>query len=158
MQPVTPPPMGQKILGIDVGSKTLGLALSDRSHTIASHAHTIQRGKWAVDLAEIKKLIAVERVGMIVLGMPLNMDGTPGASAQAVKTMASNLRRDGDLAGIPVEFWDERLSTAAVERELIAQDMSRQKRAEQIDARAAAYILQGFLDYWRNRNMPQNGD
>ncbi|WP_417519379.1 Holliday junction resolvase RuvX [Minwuia sp.] len=131
------------MLGLDPGTKTIGVALCDPSHTVATPLLTIQRKKAAVDLAELQRLVAEHGIGGIVVGHPLNMDGSSGPRAQAVRAFQRNLEKAIDL---PMLLKDERLSTAAVERSLIAQDTSRRRRAEVIDAHAAAYILQGVLD------------
>lgn len=145
-------PKGRKIIALDIGSKTIGIALSDRTHTIASPHSTIGRGKWQKDLESLKVVIRAEEVGMILLGLPLNMDGTEGPSCQAVRQFARNLQKDPELSDFPIEFWDERMSTSAVERAMIDQDLSRSKRDAKIDAAAAAYILEGFLGRLRHQN------
>ena len=135
---------GQRLLGLDIGSKTIGLALSDVTLMVASPAETIKRGKFAKDAERLSVLIAGENVGGLVLGLPVQMDGTEGRRCQSVRQFADNLLEHIDL---PIAFWDERLSTAAVERVLIDEaDMTRKRRAEVIDKMAAAYILQGALD------------
>ncbi len=148
--PVTdlPPKLtrGQRLLGIDPGSKTLGLAISDAALTVASPLTTIRRKKFTEDAAQLAAICREERVGALVIGLPVNMDGSEGPRCQSVRQFASNLT---DKAGIdlPIAFWDERLSTAAVERFLIDEaDMTRKRRAEVVDKMAAAYILQGALD------------
>ena len=135
---------GQRLLGLDIGSKTIGLALSDVTLMVASPAETIKRGKFAADAGRLSALIAEENVGGLVLGLPVQMDGAEGPRCQSVRQFADNLLEHIDL---PIAFWDERLSTAAVERVLIDEaDMTRKRRAEVIDKMAAAYILQGALD------------
>ncbi len=135
---------GQRLLGLDIGSKTIGLALSDVTLMVASPAETIKRGKFAADAGRLSVLIAEENVGGLVLGLPVQMDGAEGRRCQSVRQFADNLLEHIDL---PIAFWDERLSTAAVERVLIDEaDMTRKRRAEVIDKMAAAYILQGALD------------
>lgn len=135
---------GQRLLGLDIGSKTIGLALSDVTLTVASPAETIKRGKFAADAGRLSVLIAEENVGGLVLGLPVRMDGAEGRRCQSVRQFADNLLEHIDL---PIAFWDERLSTAAVERVLIDEaDMTRKRRAEVIDKMAAAYILQGALN------------
>ena len=135
---------GQRLLGLDIGSKTIGLALSDVTLMVASPAETIKRGKFAADAGRLSVLIAEENVGGLVLGLPVQMDGAEGPRCQSVRQFADNLLEHIDL---PIAFWDERLSTAAVERVLIDEaDMTRKRRAEVIDKMAAAYILQGALD------------
>jgi putative Holliday junction resolvase len=136
---------GERLLGLDVGAKTVGLALSDRRLTVASPLETLRRGKLADDVAALVGLCRTRIVGGLVVGLPVNMDGSEGPRCQSVRQFAANLAERGlDLA---VAFWDERLSTAAVERLLIAEaDMSRKRRSEVVDKMAAAYILQGALD------------
>lgn len=146
------PPKNKKIMALDIGTKTIGVALSDRSHMIATPFRLIERSAWKNDLAALKSVIAAEQVGAIVLGLPRNMDGTEGPRAQSIRQFARNLNKDHDLAEIQCHFWDERLSTAAVERDMIDRDISRAKRAETIDMAAAAYILEGFLAYLKGQN------
>ncbi len=134
---------GQRLLGLDIGSKTIGLALSDESRAFASPLKTIKRTKFTPDAQEILQVCTESNVGALVLGLPLNMNGTEGPRAQSARTFARNLQKLTDLA---ITFWDERLSTAAVTRTLIEADTSRAKRAEVIDKMAAAYILQGALE------------
>ncbi len=135
---------GQRLLGLDIGSKTIGLALSDVSNMLASPAENIRRVKFTEDARRIKEIIAEEDVGGLVLGLPISMDGTEGPSCQSVRDFARNLAEHIDIS---IAFWDERLSTAAVERVLIKEaDMTRKRRAEVVDKMAAAYILQGALD------------
>ncbi len=135
---------GQRLLGLDIGSKTIGLALSDVTLMLASPAETIKRGKFTEDMEKLNRLIAAEDVGGLVLGLPVQMDGAEGPRAQSVRQFAENLLERMDF---PLAFWDERLSTAAVERVLIDEaDMTRKRRADVVDKMAAAYILQGALD------------
>lgn len=135
---------GQRILGLDLGTKTIGLAISDGLFMGASPLHTIRRTKFTQDARELLDIAAREQVGALVLGLPVEMDGTEGKRCQSTRQFAANLR---PLTDLPVAFWDERLSTAAVERMMIREmDMSRKKRAATVDKAAAAYILQGFLD------------
>ena len=133
----------QRLLGLDVGSKTVGLALSDVLRSIATPFDTIRRGKFAADAITLFAIVDQQGVGGLVLGLPLSMDGTEGPRCQSVRQFAANLLSVRD---IPLAFWDERLSTAAVTRTLLEADASRAKRAEVVDKMAAAYILQGFLD------------
>ena len=134
---------GQRLLGFDLGTKTIGLALSDVERRIATPLETIARTRFMTDAGRILALAARFEVGGFVFGLPVNMDGTEGSRAQATRAFVRNLRR---LSPIPSAFWDERLSTAAVTRMLIAADASRQRRAAVVDRLAAAYILQGALD------------
>jgi putative Holliday junction resolvase len=136
----------KRLLGLDLGEKTIGLAISDRRLTVASPLETIRRSKFTKDAEVLAKLCAERGVGGLVLGLPVNMDGSEGPRCQSVRQFAANL---AELAGfnLPIAFWDERLSTAAVERVLIGEaDMSRKRRSQVVDKMAAAYILQGALD------------
>lgn len=134
---------GGRVLGIDLGSKTIGLALSDSLLTIASPAFTVKRTKFGKDAATILEFCNEQNVFAFVLGLPLNMDGSEGPRVQATQAFARNM---GNLCALPFVYWDERLSTVAAERAMIEADMSRKKRAEKIDAAAAGFILQGALD------------
>ena len=139
---------GTRLLGLDLGSKTIGLALSDPAFMVASPIDTIRRTKFGKDAAELDRLIADRGVGGLVLGLPINLDGSEGPRCQSTRQFATNLIQRGMEQ--PIVFWDERLSTAAVERVLIDEaDMSRRKRADVVDKMAAAYILQGALDRLR---------
>ncbi|MEG6509743.1 Holliday junction resolvase RuvX [Methyloligella sp. 2.7D] len=132
-----------RLIGLDLGSKTIGLALSDVSRSVATPLKTIKRTKFTTDVAELMAAIEEHGVGAIVLGLPLNLDGTEGPRVQSTHAFARNLRK---LTELPIVYWDERLSTAAVERHLIEADASRKRRGEVVDRMAAAYILQGALD------------
>ena len=133
-----------RILGLDVGTKTIGLALSDATRIVATPLRTIKRTKFAADAGSLRAVIGEMGVDALVIGLPLSMDGTEGPRCQSVRQFAANLLETIDL---PVAFWDERLSTAAVERMLIREaDMPRKRRAQVVDKAAAAYILQGALD------------
>jgi putative Holliday junction resolvase len=138
---------GQRLLGLDLGEKTIGLALSDTLLTVATPMETLRRGKFAADAVKIEEIAAKQGVGGLVVGLPLNMDGSDGPSAQSARAFGRNFATRSDL---PIVFWDERLSTAAVTRTLIDADASRKKRAEVVDKMAAAYILQGVLDRLRH--------
>jgi len=133
----------QRLLGLDVGEKTIGLALSDPALSVASPVTTIRRSKFTADAAALLKLAEERGVGGLVIGLPLNMDGSEGPRCQSVRQFASNLLKLKDL---PILFWDERLSTMAVERAMIAHDVTRAKRDKVVDQAAAAFILQGALD------------
>lgn len=133
----------QRLLGLDLGEKTIGLALSDPGLSVASPVTTIRRTKFTADAQELLKLVDARQVGGLVIGLPLNMDGSEGPRCQSVRQFALNLSKLRDL---PTLFWDERLSTVAVEREMIEADLSRAKRGKIIDQAAAAFILQGVLD------------
>ena len=134
---------GARLLGLDVGTKTIGMALSDVTHSIATPYETIRRTKFTEDVKLIFRAIEANGVGAVVIGLPINLDGSEGPRAQSTRAFARNLASRVDR---PLAFWDERLSTAAVERHLIEADASRKRRAEVIDRMAAAYILQGALD------------
>jgi len=131
------------LIGLDLGSRTIGVAVSDRSRTIASPRLTIRRSKFKADADQLLKLAAEENAAGFILGLPVNMDGTHGPRVQATLAFARNLAK---LTDIPIALWDERLSTVAVERVLIEADRSRARRAELVDKLAAAWILQGALD------------
>ncbi len=139
-------PFGARLIGIDVGTKTLGLALSDVTRTIASGLTTLARTKFAADAQRLLALAGEHGVGGFVVGLPVNLDGSEGPRAQATRAFARNL---GNLARIPILLWDERLSTAAAERALLEADLSRRRRARVIDKVAATLILQGALDRLR---------
>ena len=132
-----------RLLGMDVGEKTIGLALSDLGLMIATPMQTIRRGIFAVDLKLIAAIITDQNVGGLVIGLPINMDGSEGPRAQSIRQFVRNILKQIDL---PAVLWDERLSTMAVTRILIDADTSRARRAELVDKMAAAYILQGALD------------
>ena len=136
-----------RLLGLDVGSKTVGLALSDVTCSIATPYETLRRAKFTADAKKIAGIVAEMGVGGLVIGMPYNLDGSEGPRAQSTRAFARNLAVHVD---VPMAFWDERYSTAAVERHLIEADASRKRRAEVVDRMAAAYILQGALDRLRN--------
>lgn len=138
---------GERLMGIDPGTQTIGIAVSDGMLTLAQGLETIRRSKFARDAARINEIVAANRVYGLVVGLPLNMDGSEGPRAQSVRAFVRNLSVHCDL---PVVFWDERLSTVAAERSMIEADLSRRKRAERIDAAAAAFILQGVLDRMKN--------
>ncbi|NQV44405.1 MAG: Holliday junction resolvase RuvX [Rhodospirillales bacterium] len=137
-------PHGKRIMGLDVGTKTVGVSLSDVLHMIASPLETIMRKKFRDDIVRFQKIVKDHEVGGVLLGLPLSMDGTEGPRCQSIRAFADNL---GEVFDMPITFWDERLSTSAVERMLVNDvDMSRKRRSEVIDKLAAVYILQGFLD------------
>lgn len=135
-------PEGGRLAGLDVGTKTIGVALCDAGWTIASAAETIRRTRFTADLAALGALCAQHAVKGLVIGLPLNMDGSDSPRTQSTRAFARNC---APLA-LPILLWDERWSTVAAERAMIAQDMSRARRAEKIDAHAAALILQGAID------------
>jgi putative Holliday junction resolvase len=136
------PPRGA-LIGLDLGTKTIGVAASDPDRKLATAVETVARKTFSVDAKRLLALAAERNAVGFVLGLPLNMDGSEGPRAQSTRAFARNL---GKLTELPIALWDERLSTAAVERDLIAADVSRQKRAAVIDQHAAAFILQGALD------------
>ncbi len=135
-------PDGGVLMGLDLGTRTIGTAFCDAGWSFAGAGKTLPRGKFARDKAALEALAAERGVRGIVIGLPLNMDGSAGARAQASRAFARNLTP----LGLPVLLWDERWSTASAERDMIAQDMSRAKRAERIDSHAAAVILQAAID------------
>ncbi|BAK66735.1 putative Holliday junction resolvase [Sphingobium sp. SYK-6] len=135
-------PNGGRLLGLDLGTQTIGLALCDAGWSIASPAHTHKRGKFTADKAVLAAFVAQQSVKGLVIGLPLNMDGSESPRSQAARAFARNIA----VLGLPILLWDERWSTVAAERAMIAQDMSRARRAEKIDAHAAALILQGAID------------
>lgn len=139
-------PPSAPLLGLDVGTKTIGLALSDVTHTIASGLTTLRRSKFTADAARLLEIAGEHGVGGLVVGLPANLDGSEGPRAQATRAFARNLSR---LTALPMLLWDERLSTAAAERMLIEADLSRRRRAEVIDKVAATLILQSALDRLR---------
>ena len=132
-----------RLLGVDLGSKTIGLAVSDPSLKIASPIITLKRSKLSSNAIEFSNIIKNYQIGGIIVGLPINMDGTEGPRVQATRDWSLDLAR---ILTIPVAFWDERLSTVAVERMMLKADMTRNKRAAKIAQAAAAYILQGALD------------
>lgn len=135
-------PDGGRLIGLDVGTKTIGTALCDAGWSFASPAILVNRTKFTADRAQLTTLIRQQSVRGIVIGLPLNMDGSDSPRTQSVRAFARNL----DDTGLPIFLWDERWSTVAVERQMIAEDLSRAKRAERVDKLAAAYILQGAID------------
>ena len=147
----------QRLLGLDLGTKTIGLAISDTGKRIASPLETIQRTKFGKDAERLVEVCTQQEIGGFVLGLPLNMDGSEGPRAQATRDFYLSLRefwRERELAVIPVTFWDERLSTVAVTRTLLDADTSRARRGEVVDKMAASFILQGALDRARNEMAP----
>ena len=133
---------GGKLAGLDVGTKTIGLALCDAGWQFAGPSETIKRTKFTHDLAKLQDFAARERIVGLVVGLPLNMDGSDSPRTQSVRAFARNLQP----IGLPILLWDERWSTQAVERAMIDADVSRARRAEKVDALAAAHILQGAID------------
>jgi putative Holliday junction resolvase len=139
-------PAGSRLMGLDLGTRTIGVATSDRTRMIATPVETIARTKFTADASRIIEIATRENIGVIIMGLPVNMDGNEGPRCQSTRAFVRNFAR---LSPIPVVYWDERLSTAAVERMLIEADASRAKRAEVIDKLAAAWILQAALDSLR---------
>ena len=135
------------LIGLDLGSKTIGVAVSDPDRRVAAPVETIARQRFRLDAGRILHLAAERRAIGVVLGLPINMDGSEGARAQSTRAFARNMAK---LTELPIALWDERLSTAAVERELIAADASRARRKAVIDQHAAIFILQGALDRLAN--------
>ena len=135
-------PGGGRLLGLDVGTRTIGLALCDSSWTIASPAELMQRGKFQADLARLNAFAEAQTVAGLIVGLPLNLDGSDSPRTQSVRAFARNL----EPLGRPILLWDERWSTQAVTRTLLDADASRARRAELVDKMAAAYILQGAID------------
>lgn len=131
------------VAGLDLGEKTIGVAVSDRQLAVASPLSTIRRTKFTTDAETLLKIVAEREIGGLILGLPLNMDGSEGPRCQSTRAFARNLTR---LTDLPIAFWDERLSTVAAERALLEADTSRKRRSEVIDHVAAGYILQGALD------------
>ena len=136
-------PQGGRLLGLDVGTKTIGTALCDAGWTIATPAELIRRTKFSKDLEALRALTGTQAVAGLVLGLPLNLDGTDSPRTQSVRAFARNLEQP---LGLPILLWDERWSTQAVTRTLLDADASRARRAELVDKMAAAYILQGAID------------
>ena len=143
-------PEGGRLLGLDVGTKTIGTALCDAGWSFASPAELIRRTKFTADKAALAALAAAQSVKGIVVGLPLNLDGTDSPRTQSTRAFARNI---ADL-GLPILLWDERWSTQAVERQMIAEDLSRAKRAERVDKLAASYILQGAIDGLAHTSSP----
>lgn len=139
-------PRHGRLMGLDLGEKTIGVAVGDPSHMIATPITTIRRTKFTEDAKHLLKLIDERQVAGLVIGLPLNMDGSEGPRCQSVRQFAANLAKIRDL---PMAFWDERLSTVAVTRDMLTADLSRAKRAKIVDQSAAAFILQGAFDSLR---------
>lgn len=137
---------GKNIAGLDLGTKTIGIAISDLGWRLATPRAVVKRKKFSIDAAQLLKIFAEEHIGVAVIGLPKNMDGSSGPRVQATRAFVRNM---DSLTPIPFVFWDERLSTVAAERGLLEMDVSRTKRAERIDSAAASFILQGALDRLR---------
>ncbi len=134
------------LMGLDLGEKTIGVAVSDRMRTVASPLETVRRKKFTLDSARLIEIVKDREIGGILLGLPKNMDGTEGPRCQSTRAFARNLSR---LTDLPIGFWDERLSTVAAEKALLEADTTRKRRGQVIDHVAAGYILQGALDRMR---------
>ncbi len=137
---------GQRLMGLDLGTKTIGVATSDLTRQIATPVEVIARKKFTEDANRLTAIMTRENIGLLVIGLPVNMDGTEGPRAQSARAFVRNFAR---LSTVPAVFWDERLSTAAVERMLVAADASRARRDQVVDKLAAAWILQAALDALR---------
>jgi len=140
-------PHHKRVLGLDVGETTIGLALSDVMRSIATPLETIERKKFSKDMEHLKAVITAHTISGLVVGYPINMDGSLGPRTQSTRTFVSNVGKHTDL---PIVLWDERMSTMAVERTMLAADLSRSRRAQLVDKLAASYMLQGFLDSVRH--------
>jgi putative Holliday junction resolvase len=148
-------PPGRGLMGLDLGTKTIGVAVSDRLLSAATPLETVKRVKFTADAARLAEIAGKREIGGVILGLPANMDGSEGPRAQSTRAFARNLTRVAGFVGLPIAFWDERLSTVAAERALLEADTTRKRRAEVIDAVAAGYILQGALDRLRHlRSAP----
>ncbi|WP_236016016.1 Holliday junction resolvase RuvX [Brucella endophytica] len=134
---------GQTVAGLDLGTKTIGLAVSDRGLSFSNPRPVIRRVKFTIDAEALLAALKAENAGAVIIGLPVNMDGSEGPRVQSTRAFVRNMER---LTELPFVYWDERLSTVAAERALIGMDVSRKKRAERIDSAAAAFILQGALD------------
>jgi len=145
-------PSHRALAGLDLGTVTIGVAVSDLFLSVATPLETIKRKKFTLDAEKLRAILTARNIGGIVLGLPRNMDGTEGARCQSTRAFARNLTR---LTEVPITFWDERLSTVAAERALLEADTTRKRRAEVIDHVAAAYILQGALDRIRHLRADQ---
>ncbi len=133
----------KRLMGLDLGSTTIGIATADYTRQIATPRFTIERGRFQADATALLEFAATEDIGLLVLGLPLNMDGSEGPRCQSTRAFARNLTK---LTQLPIIYWDERLSTAAVNRTMLEADLSRAKRDKNVDKLAAAFILQGLLD------------
>lgn len=136
-------PRTQALIGLDLGTKTIGVAVSDSFQSVASPIETVKRKKFGLDAARLLEIIDHRSIGGIILGLPMNMDGSEGPRCQSTRAFARNLTK---LTPLPIGYWDERLSTVAAERALLEADTSRKRRSEVIDHVAASFILQGLLD------------
>jgi len=144
----------RRLLGLDLGERTIGLALSDMLRFVASPLKTLERGKFSNDATKILDICAEQDVAALIIGLPINMDGTEGPRCQSVRAFARNFEAVFDME---IAFWDERLSTVAVTRTMIEADLSRARQKEVVDKMAAAYILQGALDFMANLDDGNSG-
>jgi putative Holliday junction resolvase len=151
-------PKGGRLMGLDLGTKTLGMAVCDPDLRVASPIGTLTLRKFTLDVQDLARECRGRSIGGFVLGLPVNMDGSEGVSAERVRQFARNLIERPDLLGFEAEiaFWDERLSTSAVDRLMVDFDMTRKRRAEVVDKMAAAYILQGALDFLGRAATPES--
>ena len=147
-------PRASAIMGLDLGEKTIGVAVSDKMRSVASPLETIRRCKFTLDVVRVLEIVSAREIGGIVLGLPRNMDGSEGPRCQSTRAFARNL---SGLTDVEIGFWDERLSTVAAERALLEADTSRKRRGEVIDHVAAGYILQGVLDRIRHIDLHGGG-
>jgi putative holliday junction resolvase len=149
-------PPGRRLLSLDLGERTIGIALSDVLRIVASPLKTLARGKFSDDAAKLLDICAEHDIAALIIGLPVNMDGTEGPRCQSVRAFARNFEAVFDME---IAFWDERLSTVAVTRTMIEADLSRARQKEVVDKMAAAYILQGALDYMGNLSTedPEDG-
>ncbi len=145
-------PSFSALMGLDLGTKTIGVAISDTFQSVASPFETVKRKKFGIDAARLQEIITDRQIGGIILGLPLNMDGSEGPRSQSTRSFARNLAR---LTELPIGFWDERLSTVAAEKALLEADATRKRRSEVIDSVAASYILQGVLDRLAHMRVEQ---
>jgi putative Holliday junction resolvase len=147
-------PRARALAGLDLGDKTIGVAVSDGLRQVATPLQTLRRTRFGTDAAALLAIVTARRIGGLILGLPRNMDGSEGPRAQSTRAFARNLSRLSDL---PIAFWDERLSTVAAERALLEADTSRKRRSEVIDRVAAGYILQGALDRLQHIDRERRG-
>ncbi|MEQ1789103.1 MAG: Holliday junction resolvase RuvX [Rickettsiales bacterium] len=143
-------PSEARVLGLDVGDTTIGLALSDLRRSISTPLLTIERKKFSKDVEQLKTIINTQKIAGLVIGYPINMDGSKGTRVQSTRSFVSNISKHFEL---PMLFWDERFSSMVVEKMMKQADMSRKRRAELVDKLAASYMLQGYLDKARNSGM-----
>lgn len=141
-------PSGKRMLGLDIGRKTIGIAISNSELTLATPIKTIRRNRLASDAQELEQMTKARQVGGLVVGLPINMDGSEGARCQAVRQFVRNIEH---ILKLPIIFWDERLSTVAVEKNMISLGVTRLRRKKLLDKEAASFILQGALDYLKNK-------